>query len=174
MHVDRRQALLKCLQLFDLAVFSAALLLGALAYMERMHFDIAEAMALRFKVSNFALVVVFFATCHVVLRSYGLYESRRLSPRRAEVRDILMAVTVCVLVLGGAAVVFKTEVFNSRSFFVTFWVSSAGMLIASRILLRAALAQLRRRGRNLRQVLIVGTNCRAVSNLRERRSMFST
>ena len=161
MYLDRRQVLLKSLQLFDLVVLGAAVLLGAFAYMERMNFDIRVALALRLKVSNFAIVVALLGICHVILRSHGLYESRRLSTKGAEVRDILTSVTLCVLVLGAAAVVFKTELFNARSFFVTFGVSSAALLIGSRILLRAALAQLRRRGRNLRLVLIVGTNWRA-------------
>jgi len=161
MHLDRRRVLLNCLQLFDLAVLSTAILMGALAYMERMNFDIREALALRLKVSNFVIVVALLVTFHVILRSHGLYESRRLSTKGAEVRDILTSITLCLMVLGGGAVVFKTEVFNARSFFVSFWVTSAGLLIASRMLLRAGLAQLRRRGRNLRQVLIVGTNWRA-------------
>jgi exopolysaccharide biosynthesis polyprenyl glycosylphosphotransferase len=161
MNLDRRHVLMRCLELFDLSVLSVAIGLGAFAYVERMHFNLREALELRFKVSNFAVVVAFLAICHVILRSHGLYESRRLSTKGAEVRDILLSVTMCVLVLGGAAVAFKAQLFSTRSFFATFWVSSAGMLIASRVLLRAMLAQLRRRGRNLRQVLIVGTNCRA-------------
>jgi exopolysaccharide biosynthesis polyprenyl glycosylphosphotransferase len=161
MHLHRRQALLKCLQLFDVSVFGAAFLLGTVAYSQRMDFDIREVLALRMKVSNFGLVLGFLFTCHAFLRGYGLYESRRLSTRGADVRDIMTAVTLCVFVLGGVAVAFRIEVVESRSFFLTFWASSAGLLIVSRILLRSVLAQLRRHGRNLRQVLIVGTNCRA-------------
>ena len=47
-------------------------------------------------------------------------------------------------------------------FIVVFWALSSSISISWRILLRSFLKQVRSRGRNLRQMLIVGTNPRAV------------
>ena len=162
MHPFRRLLLLKGLELFRFCRYSASPSCSAWWPIRSESTSIiAAALALRLKVSNFALIVVLLTICHNILRANGLYESRRLSTRGAEVRDILKGVTLCVLVFAGAAVAFKIEVVDSRSFIVAFWVTSAGLLIGSRVVLRSALAHLRRRGRNLRQVLIVGTNWRA-------------
>ena len=157
----RRQLLLKGLKLFDLSVIGAAFLLGALAYTERMSFNFSVVLSLRLTVAHFVLIVALLGACQVLLRANGLYESRRLSPRKAEIWDILKAVTLCALMLAATAVVFKIELVASRSFLVVFWTAATGTLVASRILLRTLLARARRRGRNLRRVLVVGTNRRA-------------
>jgi exopolysaccharide biosynthesis polyprenyl glycosylphosphotransferase len=161
MHLDRRQLLHKLWQLFDLGVVGAAALIASITSISRMHFAIERTLALRLKVSNVVLVIAFLAACHVILRSQGLYESRRLSNRRAEIRDAWLGITLCALLLGATTVAFKVELASTRSFFVTFWLSATAMMLGSRVLLRIALAQVRRRGRNLRQVLIIGTNNRA-------------
>ena len=161
MHLFRRQLLLKGLELFDLAVLGSAFLLGVMTYSQRVSFTLGDAMAARLKVSNFLLMLALLGASHLVLRANGLYESRRLSTQRAEVGDILKAVTFCALLVAAAAVAFRLEAVSSRSFFLAFWATSAATLIASRILLRHLLAHLRRKGRNLREVLIVGTNPRA-------------
>jgi exopolysaccharide biosynthesis polyprenyl glycosylphosphotransferase len=49
----------------------------------------------------------------------------------------------------------------SPTFLVVFWALSALILVSSRLVLRALLAQTRLHGRNLRHMLIVGTNARA-------------
>lgn len=162
----RRYLLLKSLELFDLCVIIGALLLGTVAYTERMSFDFEEALSLRLKLSNVVLIAILLALSHTVLRANGLYESRRLSTRRAEAGDILKAVTLCVLMVATAAVAFKVEAAMSRSFLLVFWATTAGTLIASRILLRSFLARLRRQGHNVRYVLIVGTNPRALQMAR--------
>src|SRR3990172_1678639 len=161
MHLFRRQLLLKGLELFDLSVLGSAFLLGVMTYSQRVSFTLGDAMAARLKVSNFLLMLALLGASHLVLRANGLYESRRLSTQRAEVGDILKAVTFCALLVAAAAVAFRLEAVSSRSFFLAFWATSAATLIASRILLRHLLAHLRRKGRNLREVLIVGTNPRA-------------
>jgi exopolysaccharide biosynthesis polyprenyl glycosylphosphotransferase len=160
MHAYRRQLLLKGLELFDLCVIAGALFLGVVAYSQRMSFNLAEVLAMRLKVSNFALIVAMLGLCHLVLRAQGLYESRRLSTRSAEVGDILKAVMLCTLGLGATALLLKLEV-GTRSFIATFFVASSVGLIVSRLIFRHLLAQLRRKGHNLRQVLIIGTNPRA-------------
>ena len=47
-------------------------------------------------------------------------------------------------------------------FILLFWVTSTLGGAGSRVLLRSVLAGVRRRGRNLREMLVVGTNPRAI------------
>ena len=159
----RRQLLLQALELFDVSAIAGSIALGALAYSERTNPHFGDLLSLRLKVLNIVVIVTLLSLCHLILRTMGLYKSRRLSSRRAETADVVKAITVCALVLAFAAVVLKIEIINSRSFLVVFWTASAGTLVGSRIILRRVLAQLRRKGRNLRQVLIVGTNKRATA-----------
>lgn len=158
----RRQLILNGLELFDVLALAGSFLAGVVAYSQRLQFDLAEVLALRLKVSNLVLMVGFLSVAHVVLRANGLYESHRLSTLRSELGDICKAVIFCALLLAAAAVLFKLEVVAGRSFLVAFCATSAATLMGSRILLRHTLAHLRRRGRNLRRVLIVGTNRRAI------------
>jgi exopolysaccharide biosynthesis polyprenyl glycosylphosphotransferase len=163
MHLDRRKFLLNAVQLFDLGAIGVAVCLGALAYSQRISFEFNDMLALRVKVSNFVLLVVLVTLCHLILRFNGLYESRRFSTRKAEVADILKAVAICAFLFMAAAVSFRVELVTSRWFLGVFCFTASATIIASRMILRRVLAQLRRRGRNLRQVLIVGTNKRAAS-----------
>ncbi len=160
MHLDRRRALLNSLQLFDLLVIGVIALLSASA-LERIHFRLADVLTLRVKLSSVFLVLALMVTWHLVFRAAGLYQSRRLSTRGAEIRDIGTAVTVSVLLLGVVATVLQADALVDRVYLGRVWLWSAGALVSSRVVLRTVLAALRRRGRNLRHVLIVGTNQRA-------------
>jgi FlaA1/EpsC-like NDP-sugar epimerase len=55
----------------------------------------------------------------------------------------------------------------TATFLLVFWVTITGLTIGSGIFLRFFLESLRRRGRDLRHVLIVGTNRRAVEFARK-------
>jgi Undecaprenyl-phosphate glucose phosphotransferase len=92
----------------------------------------------------------------VIFRLLDLYRPRRLGSYSREARELLQASTLAVLVLIALAyLVFKTEI--SRIALVLFWVISTGALVATRIVFREALRFVRRRGFNLRTVLVVGT-----------------
>jgi Undecaprenyl-phosphate glucose phosphotransferase len=91
-----------------------------------------------------------------IFRLLDLYRPRRLGSYSREASELLQASTLAVLVLIALAyLVFKTEI--SRITLVLFWVVSTGALVATRIVFREALRFIRRRGFNLRTVLVVGT-----------------
>src|SRR5262249_21189163 len=48
------------------------------------------------------------------------------------------------------------------AFLLSFWVIGSVVVIATRLLLRSALGAIRKRGRNLHHVLVLGTNTRAI------------
>ncbi|PWB47489.1 MAG: undecaprenyl-phosphate glucose phosphotransferase [Candidatus Methylomirabilota bacterium] len=91
----------------------------------------------------------------VAFKAFGLYRPKRISSRLAEVRDIAKACTIAVLVLIAATFFLKQFEF-SRIVIVCFWIVSIVSVSLVRGSFREALRFTRRRGYNLRHVLIVG------------------
>ncbi len=163
----RRQILLNALKLFDLGIMAVAFVLAALPVSEAGHtFTFAEFLSMRVKVGNLAIFIGVLIVWHVVLSVFGLYASRRLSSRWSEVVDITKATSVGTLLIWGAGILFHIQLVTSL-FLITFWSGTTLITIGSRTLLRIFLAQTRLRGRNLRDMLIVGTNDRAVGFARK-------
>ncbi len=91
----------------------------------------------------------------VAFKAFGLYRPRRISSRLAEVRDIAKACTVAVLILVAATFFLKPfEV--SRLVILYFWIFSILSVSLIRSSFREGLRFMRRRGYNLRHILIVG------------------
>ncbi len=92
----------------------------------------------------------------VLFKSMHLYRPRRVSSHLREMGDMLQAATLVTLVLMVTAYFLKNPDF-SRVVFVYFWGLSSIGLMLSRLIFRALLRVARRRGYNLRHVLIIGT-----------------
>lgn len=158
----RRQILLEALKLFDLMVVICALGLATLPTLEQVRIArIAQFFSMRVKLGNFLVVIGLLILWHMLFARFGLYESRRLSQRTSEIADVMKAISLATLFLCGATWLFHIRM-ASPLFLVLFWVLSSLMLVCSRLILRVLLAQARLHGRNLRHVLIVGSNLRAV------------
>ena len=97
-----------------------------------------------------------------IFASFGLYNSKRLSRKWDEILDIIKASLLGTLILFVIGVFFHIAHYNSR-FNRGFWVTVCTLTILSRLLGRFALKRFRIKGRNLRFMLIVGTNPRAIS-----------
>jgi exopolysaccharide biosynthesis polyprenyl glycosylphosphotransferase len=74
---------------------------------------------------------------------------------------VVKATSAGTLVLGFVATFFRVEMITP-SFLATFWVVAVLAIILSRMALREFLRRAREHGRNLRHLLIIGTNPRAV------------
>jgi exopolysaccharide biosynthesis polyprenyl glycosylphosphotransferase len=158
----RRQILLNAFKLFDLIIMVVAF--GAATapiVRESRSVAFAEFFAMRVKVGNFLIFSGLLVVWHVLFSACGLYASRRLSRRSAELVDSLKATCLATLFLGAGAVIFRIKM-ATPTFIVTFWVVSSFLMILSRLILRWLLARTRLHGRNLRQMLIVGANTRSV------------
>lgn len=158
----RRQFLLNSLKLFDVALMVCCFLLAV--FFDRhgnrvLSFE--QFLSLRIRLLNFVLFSLLMWTWHTTFSAFGLYSSRRLLGRGADVFDIVRAGTVGTLLIVAAGGIFRLHVIN-RPFLLLFWASVVASTILSRLLLRSVLTQIRLRGRNLRFMLIVGTNSRAV------------
>ncbi len=158
----RRQILLQAFKLFDLlvVVFSFALATFVVHYQADvtyfMHF-----LSLRIKIVNFGLFLGFLIVWYILFNVFGLYHSRRLSTRLNEIRNVVMATSLGTLIIFLASIVFSIEMITPL-FLVIFWDISSGITIISRLILRYVLGRIRFHGRNLRHLVIVGTNLRAI------------
>ena len=158
----RRRILLQAAKVFDLAlmVFSFGMAAMLVAH-QAAATSLAGFFSIRIKVENFVIFALLLLAWHVVFSSLGLYSSKRFATRWAEVLDIAKATTLgCAIVLGAA--IFLRIRMVTPLFILLFWVTSTLGGAGSRVLLRSVLAGIRRRGRNLREMLVVGTNPRAI------------
>jgi exopolysaccharide biosynthesis polyprenyl glycosylphosphotransferase len=158
----RRQFLLKVFTLSDLAIMVASFASAALAesYLTA-HMSFGEFLSMRIKLQNIVLFLGLLAVWHGVFSAVGLYQSKRLEARRNEVKDVLTATSIGTLALIVAGALFRIRMITPI-FLISFWVVGSSTTVVYRLLLRPLLAWVRIHGRNLRRILIVGTNERAV------------
>ena len=164
---SHRKLVLKILKLFDLLVMASAFLLAAIPVSsqgEKVSF--AEFLSMRIKVENFLLFFVFLALWHFLSVGMQLYRSQRLLTRRKELLDIFRATSLGALGIALLALVFSIRMVTP-TFLLAFWLLTTGVTMGSRLLLRLVVENVRRRGRNLRHILVVGTNPRAVAFARK-------
>jgi FlaA1/EpsC-like NDP-sugar epimerase len=151
----RRQFLVKAYKLFDLLVmvvcFAFASWLSFLQGNGLRSFE--QFLAIRIKLVNFILFAALILLWHAVLNAFNLYGSKRLAKRWNEIFGIFKAVALGVLFVYAAGKVFRIDLINFR-FLAIFWITILVVMIVSRLLLRWGLGWLRRRGRNLRYMLI--------------------
>ena len=158
----RRQILLRAYKLFDLLVMAISFTLAASAVLHRIgtvSFD--QFLSMRIKVQHIALLLGFLLLWHIIFSLFGLYQSRRLATRWGEFIDLLKATSVGTLAIFVGASLFRVQIVTPV-FLAVFWVTSTVIAGSARLFLRFWLAHIRHRGRNLRDVLVVGTNPRAV------------
>ena len=158
----RREILIKAFMVLDLGVMAVTFIVAALSVPHRTAtVSFTKFLSMRIKVQNIVVFLGLLLAWHVIFSIFGLYESKRLSDRKNEVKDVLKATFAGTLVILLAALLFRIRTVTP-TFLATFWVLSSSIAICLRLVLRLVLGWLRVHGRNLRQMLIVGTNPRAV------------
>jgi exopolysaccharide biosynthesis polyprenyl glycosylphosphotransferase len=158
----KRRFLLNALKLFDTGLMIAAFALAtALSVYTDRTVSLQAFFSMRVKLSNCAIFVGALIVWHFIFCLAGLYKSRRLSTKLAESVDVLMATTLATLSMVIVALLFSIRMATSR-FLALFWAIAFLEIFGSRLILRYLLSGIRRRGHNLRNVLIVGTNSRAI------------
>ena len=158
----RRKILLETFKLFDLLIMVFAFGLGTLASYEQSGVaSFAQFLSMRIKIQNFALFLGFLIAWHIIFSLFGLYHSRRFSTRLNESIDVIKATSIGSFLIFIVSFLFHISLVTPF-FFAVFWTGSIVITILSRLILRSILEWFRLRGRNLRHMLIVGTNPRAI------------
>jgi exopolysaccharide biosynthesis polyprenyl glycosylphosphotransferase len=162
MNETKRSMLLVALKLFDLGWLLIAYILATVLVVEAHAGPTLGAfLTMRVKLANLLLFSAVLLIWHIILSLCGMYASRRLSTRRAEILDALKATTLCTVSLALMGLLFSIQMITPR-FMALFWILSFGFFALGRLLMRYALYSVRRRGHNLRYILILGTNQRAM------------
>jgi exopolysaccharide biosynthesis polyprenyl glycosylphosphotransferase len=157
----RRQVLLNSMKLFDLAAVMFAFGLATVVVSQRATVSLAEFFAMRVKIQNFIVFAILLLIWHQIFVVFGMYASRRLAGRWDETVDILKATTLGTFLIFVAHILVHILLVTPE-FLAVFWLTAVGTTATGRLLMRIALRNARLRGRNLRDMLIVGTNPRAV------------
>jgi exopolysaccharide biosynthesis polyprenyl glycosylphosphotransferase len=148
--------------LFDLGLMILAFMVSAVIAMHQTHrVTVTDFFEMRIKIQNFAIFALLVLAWHVIFRVCRLYDSKRLTERHGEMWDVVKATTLCGLLVAIGSVAFHITL-ATPLFLGVFWVVTTSLTMASRLALRVALAYIRKHGHNLRNVIIVGTNTRAL------------
>jgi exopolysaccharide biosynthesis polyprenyl glycosylphosphotransferase len=162
MNEAKRRFILSGLKLFDVSQLILSFGLSTILVVRwDQRVGLEQFLSVRVKLSNCAAFGSIVLMWHIIFSLCRLYESRRLSARRSEIADVLKATTFSTALLALVADLIRITMITPR-FLLVFWFVSSFLLATSRLTLRPVLASLRRRGRNLRHMLVLGTNPRAI------------
>ena len=124
--------------------------------------NLANVFAMRITVGNVVIFAVYLALCSAIFSSCGLYRSHRLSRVSRRAREVLMAatlITAIFLLLRGPL----DLSFAKDRFLVVFWLLTFTSLLLSHEAAFRLLHYARSRGRNLRNIVIVGESQEATA-----------
>ena len=158
----RRKLLIEALKVFDLASLACYFLFAAwVSSQEVKGVSFEQVLAMRIKVFNLLILLVFLLFWHGLFSFFKLYHSRRLTTIQEDMLEIFKAATFGTFVLMLGSVFFNIRLVNGL-FLGVFWSAAVLGTMAARLALKYGLEKIRTRGRNLRNILIVGTNPRAL------------
>ena len=118
-------------------------------------------LSVRVKLINFVTFSLILLAWHGIFSLSGQYQSQRLARRRSVIANAISATTIASVFLGVVAMVFRIEMITPQSLFL-FWICASTLVAGSRVLIRSCLEFVRVRGRNLRYIIVLGTNRRAI------------
>jgi exopolysaccharide biosynthesis polyprenyl glycosylphosphotransferase len=163
----KRRFLLNALKTFDLGLIAVSFGIATILLVQSdRNVSLHNFLAMRVKLSNCMIFAIALLLCHGMFALCGLYQSRRLSTRLAEIIDAMKATTLATAGMALIGAIFSVKMITPR-FLVLYWIISTIAVVLSRLVLQYWLAEVRRHGRNLRYLLVLGTNPRAVEFVRK-------
>lgn len=163
MQSSKRQLLVFSLKVFDLVIMLLALT-TSLILVEMPRLGIPwpyDVLQIKLKLVNMLLLPLLICIWHVVFLSFGLYDSRRLDRGKGEYQDVLKAVVMGSMLLLAVGVIFRRTHIN-RDVVLYFGLLAFSLTCIGRLVLRMGLGWVRLHNRNLRRLLLVGSNRRGV------------
>jgi exopolysaccharide biosynthesis polyprenyl glycosylphosphotransferase len=162
MHEIMRGLVLYALRVSDIGLTMLSFgLAAALSVNEGKGASIATVLASKVSLSSCVLFAIAILLCHAVFSMCGMYQSRRMSRKSSEVLHVLRAMTFSIALLWCEGKLFYILVITP-TFLVAFWVIGSVVIITTRLLLRSVAGAIRKRGRNMHHILVLGTNARAI------------
>jgi exopolysaccharide biosynthesis polyprenyl glycosylphosphotransferase len=162
-HTAKRRLFLGMLKVFNLGLMVAAL--GIVTTLEVWQqgggVTLSAFLSIRVKLVNFVAFSVILLVWHAIFSLCGQYQSQRLASRRAMFTDAVIATTIATIFLAVIAQVFQAGMITLQFVFL-FWICASLLVAGARVLIRSFLGIVRAHGRNLRYILVLGTNRRAI------------
>jgi exopolysaccharide biosynthesis polyprenyl glycosylphosphotransferase len=164
---EQRRTVTQLQKVFDMVLVALALItVAARVAGHEYHLSFSQFLAIRLRVVNLFLIFMVFLIAHLVFAACGLYRSRRLSRQRTEVFDVCKATTIYIGLMMALSTAFSVHL-GTDKVLVGFWVVCTLYCVAGRMAVRRMARGLRKRGKDLRHLLILGTNKRAVEFARK-------
>jgi len=107
--------------------------------------------------AHLVVLIFIFPLYWLAFKQAGLYKPQRTARIRSELLNIARASNFCLFAIIFFVYFFRSRYQYSRSIFIYFWVLSTASFILYHLILRKLLRYLRKKGYNLRHILIVGT-----------------
>jgi exopolysaccharide biosynthesis polyprenyl glycosylphosphotransferase len=149
-------------KLFDIwALVASFVFAGTVVYSSPKGLTLSRLMEERITLGNCLLFALLLLTWHNLFVLCGLYISKRLTNQRTQMSEVVVASSLAAGFLFLSARAFHIGIVNP-AFVLVFWITNIVVMTSGRLVARPLLRVLRRRGRNSRFLLIVGTNGRAV------------
>ncbi|MGP0018969.1 MAG: sugar transferase [Candidatus Sulfotelmatobacter sp.] len=163
MNTAKRRLYLGMLKVFNLGLMVGALGLVTVLQVRQQGAGIplSAFLSVRVKLINILIFSGILFAWHGIFSLCGQYQSQRLARRRSVIANATRATTFASLFLGVVAIVFRISMITPQ-FFILFWICASSLVAGSRLLIRSCLEIVRVHGRNLRYILILGTNRRAI------------
>jgi exopolysaccharide biosynthesis polyprenyl glycosylphosphotransferase len=162
MYPIRRKILINAFKLFDILNMGICLILSMLAVSNGVTIpSLSQLGQVEIKILNLVFFLIALFAGHLIFLNFKLYHSKRLAEKSKEIADVLKATSACAILILIEGILFKIDAITV-SVIAVFWCLCSLTTIVSRIVLRYFLKWIRVYGRNLRYVLIIGTNRRAI------------
>jgi len=162
MHTSQRRPLIFTLKIFDQLVLACAFFLATATVSDTVDMvRFYEFLFMRIRVVNFALYSAFAWLWYGIFWYLGLYHSYRFRRWPTIIKEVVHATLGGTFVLMGMGLIFSINLITP-AFLGLFWFYTMAATLTSRLVLRSVLEQLRRRGIWVENLLIIGTNPRAV------------
>jgi exopolysaccharide biosynthesis polyprenyl glycosylphosphotransferase len=158
----KRKAFTAGVKLLDLFLMVVSFAVATLPQYHRVGgFGLPEFFELQVKLGNLILFVSSLLVWHILFSVFGLYGSKRMASRWDEIWDITLATTLGTLAVAAFGMTSRLWAV-SGSFLGLFLALTTISVVLSRVVIREVLAYARRHGRNTRNMLVIGTNARAL------------
>jgi FlaA1/EpsC-like NDP-sugar epimerase len=160
-HKFRRIILQRAARLFDLLVVSLASIV-AIAISSRYFAwpTLAEFLLLRIKILNILIFFAYLVICSTIFSLCGFYLSHRLSVWTKQAREIFLATSLITAIF---FLLPRQMDFATKEFLITFWLINFSLLALARVIGFHVIYYLRSRGKNLRNLVIVGEGLDAIA-----------
>ena len=162
MRVNHSKLLNAYLITVDLVSMAFSFIIAASAVMSEVDgVPFTQFLSIRVTIFNCIIFMLFAFLWYVVLALSGNCYIRRLSQPKKEIKNIIQTTSFGTLLLLGLMVIFTIKLVTPI-FLLVFWLMTTALAIFSRLVVKFILRKSWVRGLNLQNVVIVGTNKRAV------------